>query len=195
MVLVKSTMLDLGTTAPAFSLKDVVTGKEYSNTSLDSKKLMLVIFMCKHCPYITHIQDELAKFGRDYENSELGIIGISSNDPQGYPEDSPEKLKEFAQKMDFRFPLLFDDTQEVAKSYTAACTPDFFLFDKNRKLVYRGQFDDSRRGNSEPISGKDLRKAVDLALKDQPISADQKPSSGCNIKWRERNEPSYFGVQ
>ncbi len=195
MVLVKSTMLDLGTTAPAFSLKDVVRGKEYSNTSFDSKKLMLVIFMCKHCPYITHIQDELARLSRDYENSELGIVGISSNDPQGYPEDSPEKLKEFAQKMDFRFPLLFDETQDVAKSYTAACTPDFFLFDKDRKLVYRGQFDDSRRGNSEPINGKDLRNAIDLALRDQPISPDQKASSGCNIKWRERNEPFYFGVQ
>lgn len=195
MVLVKSTMLDLGTNAPAFSLKDVVTGKEYSNTSFDSKKLMLVIFMCKHCPYITHIQDELSKFSHDYENSELGIVGISSNDPKNHPEDSPEKLKEYAQQMDFRFPLLFDETQAVAKSYTAACTPDFFLFDKDRKLVYRGQFDDSRRGNSEPITGKDLRDAVNLALKDQSLSPDQKPSSGCNIKWRAGNEPSYFGVQ
>lgn len=195
MVLTYSTMLSLGTKAPEFSLKDVVAGKEYSDKSFADKKLMLVIFMCKHCPYIVHIESELAKFSHDYKSKDIGIIGISSNDADAYPEDSPEKLKEYAQKMNFAFPLCFDETQDVAKRYTAACTPDFFLFDRERKLIYRGQFDDSRRGNTEPINGKDLRAAVDAALADQPIAEDQKPSTGCNIKWKAGNEPSYFGVQ
>lgn len=195
MVLTYSTMLSLGTKAPEFTLKDVVNGKEYSDKSFDDKKLMLVIFMCKHCPYIVHIENELAKFSHDYASKDIGVIGISSNDAEAYPEDSPEKLKEYAQRMNFAFPLCYDETQDVAKRYTAACTPDFFLFDRERKLIYRGQFDDSRRGNSEPINGKDLRAAVDAALADNPISEDQKPSTGCNIKWKAGNEPSYFGVQ
>lgn len=195
MVLTYSTMLTLGTKAPEFALTDLVSGKEISNKSFDDKKLMLVIFMCKHCPYIVHIENELAKFGREYASKDIGIVGISANDADAYPEDSPEKLKEYAQKMDFQFPLCYDATQDVAKRYTAACTPDFFLFDRDRKLIYRGQFDDSRKGNSEPINGKDLRAAVDAALNDQPVSEDQKPSTGCNIKWKPGNEPSYFGVQ
>lgn len=195
MVLTYSTMLTLGTKAPEFALTDLVSGKEISNKSFDDKKLMLVIFMCKHCPYIVHIENELAKFGREYASKDIGIVGISANDADAYPEDSPEKLKEYAQKMDFQFPLCYDATQDVAKRYTAACTPDFFLFDRDRKLIYRGQFDDSRKGNSEPINGKDLRAAVDAALNDQPVSEDQKPSTGCNIKWKPGNEPAYFGVQ
>ncbi len=195
MVLTYSTMLSLGTKAPEFSLKDVVTGKEVSNETFDSKKLMLVIFMCKHCPYVVHIQTELAKLSADYENKDIGIVGISSNDAETYPDDSPESLKAYAQQMNYKFPLLFDGTQEVAKRYTAACTPDFFLFDKDRKLVYRGQFDDSRKSNSEPINGKDLRDAIDSALADKPVSQTQKPSTGCNIKWKAGNEPPYFGVQ
>lgn len=195
MVLTYSTMLSLGTKAPEFSLKDVVTGKEVSNETFDGKKLMLVIFMCKHCPYVVHIQSELAKLSADYESKDIGIVGISSNDAETYPDDSPESLKAYAQQMNYRFPLLFDGTQEVAKRYTAACTPDFFLFDKDRKLVYRGQFDDSRKSNTEPINGKDLRDAIDSALADKPVSQNQKPSTGCNIKWKAGNEPPYFGVQ
>jgi len=188
-------MLSLGTKAPEFSLKDVVTGNEVSNKSFDSKKLMLVIFMCKHCPYVVHIEKELSKLSSDYASKDIGIVGISSNDAEGYPEDSPEKLKQYAIDLGYKFPLLFDETQDVAKRYTAACTPDFFLFDKDRKLVYRGQFDDSRRGNTEPVNGKDLRDAIDAALADKPIPEEQKPSTGCNIKWKAGNEPPYFGVQ
>lgn len=195
MVLTYSTMLSLGTKAPEFSLKDVVSGKVVSNSTFDSKKLLLVMFMCKHCPYVVHIQSELAKMSKDYESKDIGIVGISSNDAEGYPEDSPEKLKEYAQQMDFKFALLYDETQEVAKRYTAACTPDFFLFDKERKLVYRGQFDDSRKSNSEPVNGKDLRAAIDAALAGNAIPHEQKPSTGCNIKWKAGNEPPYFGVQ
>lgn len=195
MVLTYSTMLSLGTKAPEFSLPDVVTGNTISNKTFDGKKLMLVMFMCKHCPYVVHIENELAKLSHDYASKDIGIVGISSNDAEGYPEDSPEKLKEYAQTLNYKFPLCFDETQEVAKRYTAACTPDFFLFDKERKLVYRGQFDSSRRGNTEPIDGKDLRDAIDAALADKPVTEDQKPSTGCNIKWKSGNEPPYFGVQ
>ncbi len=195
MVLTYSTMLSLGTKAPEFSLKDVVTDKMISNSTFDAKKLLLVMFICKHCPYVVHIQSELAKLSLDYESKDIGIVGISSNDADSYPDDSPEKLKEYAQQMNFKFPLLFDETQDVAKRYTAACTPDFFLFDKDRKLVYRGQFDDSRKSNSEPVNGKDLRAAMDAALSDKAIPSEQKPSTGCNIKWKAGNEPSYFGVQ
>ncbi len=195
MVLTYSTMLSLGTKAPEFSLKDVVTGETVSNATFDSKKLLLVIFMCKHCPYVVHIENALAKLSADYESKDIGIVGISSNDAENYPEDSPEKLKEYAQRLDYKFPLLFDETQEVAKRYTAACTPDFFLFDSERKLIYRGQFDDSRRGNTEPIDGKDLRAAIDTALAGKPVPEEQKPSTGCNIKWKPGNEPSYFGLQ
>lgn len=195
MVLTYSTMLSLGTKAPEFALKDVVSGKQISNSTFADKKLMLVMFMCKHCPYVVHIETALAKFSADYESKDIGIVGISSNDAENYQEDSPEKLKEYAERLNFKFPLLFDETQDVAKRYTAACTPDFFLFDSERKLVYRGQFDDSRRGNTEPIDGKDLRAAIEAALADKPVPEEQKPSTGCNIKWKPGNEPPYFGVQ
>ncbi|CAN5505258.1 thioredoxin family protein [soil metagenome] len=193
MVLTYSTMLSLGTKAPEFSLKDVVTGHEVSNQTFAEKKLMLVIFMCKHCPYVVHIENGLAEVGADYVGRDIGIVGISSNDPDSYPEDSPSKLKEYAERMKYAFPMLFDETQDVAKRYTAACTPDFFLFDKDRKLVYRGQFDSSRRGNTDPVTGQDLRDAIDAALNDKPVTEDQKPSTGCNIKWKPGNEPHYFG--
>ncbi|MDZ4833997.1 MAG: thioredoxin family protein [Candidatus Melainabacteria bacterium] len=195
MVLTYSTMLSLGTKAPEFALKDVVSGKEISNATFADKKLMLVMFMCKHCPYVVHIETALAQFSADYQSKDIGIVGISSNDAENYQEDSPEKLKEYAERLNFKFPLLFDETQDVAKRYTAACTPDFFLFDSERKLVYRGQFDESRRGNTEPIDGKDLRAAVDAALAGKPVPEEQKPSTGCNIKWKPGNEPPYFGVQ
>ncbi|MBS1955095.1 MAG: thioredoxin family protein [Cyanobacteria bacterium SZAS-4] len=193
MVLTKSTMLSLGTKAPEFSLKDVVTGKDVSNQTFADKKLLLVIFMCKHCPYVVHIENGLAKLGTDYAGKDIAIVGISSNDPDNYPEDSPVKLKEYAERMKYAFPLLFDETQDVAKRYTAACTPDFFLFDKERKLIYRGQFDNSRKSNTEPVNGQDLRDAIDAALADKPVTEDQKPSTGCNIKWKPGNEPTYFG--
>lgn len=191
-MLTYSTMLSLGTKAPEFALTDTVTGKEISNATFGEKPALLVIFMCKHCPYVVHIEKELAKLSSDYENTGLGIVGISSNDVSEYPDDGPAKLKEHAQQMQFKFPLCFDESQDVAKRYTAACTPDFFLFDNERKLVYRGQFDDSRRGNTEPVNGKDLRTAIDTVLAGKPVSEDQKPSTGCNIKWKAGNEPSYF---
>lgn len=194
MVLTYSTMLSLGTTAPEFSLKDTVSGNEVSNSTFAGKKALLVIFMCTHCPYVVHIQSELAQLSSDYENADLGIVGISSNDAGAYPDDGPDKLKEYAKQMQFKFPLCYDEKQDVAKRFSAACTPDFFLFDGERKLVYRGQFDDSRRGNTEPVTGKDLRASIDLVLAGKQIPVEQKPSTGCNIKWKPGNEPSYFGA-
>jgi peroxiredoxin len=186
-----SVMLPLGTCAPSFALRDVVSGRVYSLDSFAGKPALLVMFICQHCPYVVHVQDELARIGRDYAESRLGIIAISSNDPQSYPEDAPERLREMAERLAFRFPLCVDDTQEVAKSYRAACTPDFFLFDEQRRLVYRGQLDDSRPGNNRPVTGKDLRAAIDAVLAGQAVDGHQKPSIGCGIKWKPGNAPSY----
>jgi peroxiredoxin len=185
-------MMDLGKMAPDFNLPDVFSGKTISLKSFDGKKGLLVMFICRHCPYVQHIKQELARLGRDYSDKDIGIIAISSNDAANYPEDSPKSLKEFAVQEGFTFALCHDETQKVAKTYTAACTPDFFLFDKNRKLVYRGQLDDSRPESGKPVTGKDLRAALEAVLQDQPVSADQKPSLGCNIKWKTGAEPSYF---
>jgi peroxiredoxin len=193
MVMTASTMLELGTSAPDFELADVTTGNTFSLSSFADKRGLLVMFICRHCPFVKHIKEELARLGRDYENSELAIVAISSNDAETYRDDSPESLKAMASDLDFRFPYLYDESQEVAKSYTAACTPDFFLFDDTRKLVYRGQLDDSRPGNDAPIDGRDLRAAIDAVLSSQPVAATQQPSIGCNIKWRPGNEPAYFG--
>ncbi|MCS7030381.1 MAG: thioredoxin family protein [Gloeomargarita sp. SKYG116] len=187
-----STMLDLGTPAPDFALPDVVTGKTISLSTFADKTALLVMFICRHCPYVKHIQNELAKLGRDYKDKDIGIVAISSNDAEKYPDDRPESLKEMAQELGFTFPFCYDETQEVAKAYRAACTPDFFLFDRERKLVYRGQFDDSRPGNDLPVTGKDLRAAIDAVLSGQPVSPDQKASIGCNIKWKPGNEPDYY---
>lgn len=192
MVRTPSTMLALGTKAPVFSLPDVVSGETVSLGSFDSKGL-LVMFLCRHCPYVKHVEQEIARIGRDYADEDVGIVAISANDADHYPEDAPESLKEMAQVLGFNFPYLYDETQEVAKTYTAACTPDFFLFDRDRLLVYRGQMDGSRPGNDVPVTGEDLRAALDAMLADEPVSADQVPSLGCNIKWREGNEPNYFG--
>ncbi|MBX9688023.1 MAG: thioredoxin family protein [Candidatus Obscuribacterales bacterium] len=192
MVLTQSTMLALGTSAPDFNLRDTVSGKQFSLKDFAAKKVLLVMFICKHCPYVVHVQNELAKLDSDYKNKDLSIVAISSNDAETHPQDAPASLKEFAQAMKFSFPLLYDETQEVAKIYTAACTPDFFVFDGERKLVYRGQLDSSRPGNSNPVSGEDLRKALDAALDGKPVCDDQKPSAGCNIKWKAGNAPSYF---
>lgn len=193
MVMVNSTMRPLGSLAPDFSLPSVTDGKTYNLGSFADKKALLVIFACRHCPYVVHIQEELAKLGNDYANEDIAIVAISSNDAENYKDDAPEKLKEFAQELKLSYPLLYDESQAVAKEYTAACTPDFFLFDEKRKLSYRGQLDGSRPGNSIPVTGEDLRGAIDCVLKGEPVSADQKPSAGCNIKWKPGNNPSYFG--
>jgi len=177
-------MLPLGTKAPDFSLPDVVSGKTLSLADFAQYDALLVMFICRHCPFVKHLQDALARFGRDYAGKNLGIVAISANDASEYPDDRPESLKEMAESLGFSFPFCYDESQETAKAYDAACTPDFFLFDRERKLVYRGQFDDSRPGNGLPVTGNDLRAAVDAVLEDRPASQDQKPSIGCNIKWK-----------
>ena len=184
-------MLPLGTSLPQFSLADVVAGNNVSSTDFQGKPL-LVMFICRHCPYVKHLQDELAKIGRDYQDK-IGMVAISSNDIQAYPEDAPDSLKQQAEEVGFNFPYLYDETQEVAKSFSAACTPDLFLFaqqrtgsfDKDSKLVYRGQLDGSRPDSGIPVTGKDLRAALDALLSGQPVSPDQKPSIGCSIKWKQ----------
>lgn len=184
MALTESTMLKLGTPAPDFSLPDVVSGETVSLSQFAGKKALLVMFICRHCPYVVHVQEELARLGADYADRDLGIVAISSNDADNYPEDAPESLKKQAKKLGFRFPYCHDESQAVARGYTAACTPDFFLFDDKRALAYRGQLDDSRPGNGKPVTGRDLRAAIDAVLAGQPVSAEQRPSAGCNIKWK-----------
>ena len=183
MALTPSTMLELKTQAPDFRLPDVVTGKTISLSTFAGKKALLVMFICRHCPYVQHVKGELARIGKDYSGKGIGIVAISSNDPAGYPEDSPEKLREMALEEGFNFPLLFDETQRVAKAYTAVCTPDPFLFDASLKLVYRGQMDEGRPGG-KPSDGKELRAAMDAVLAGRPVNPDQKPSTGCSIKFR-----------
>lgn len=188
-----STMLPLGTPAPAFNLPDVVSGKAISLDTFKDKKALLVMFICRHCPYVKHVQDEIARIGRDYAKN-VGIVAITSNDAENYPEDSPESSAEMARELGFTFPFCYDENQEVAKAYNAACTPEFYVFDSARALVYRGQLDDSRRSNEIPVTGKDVRAALDAALAGKPVNPDQIPSIGCNIKWKAGNEPAYFGV-
>lgn len=192
MALTPSTMLALCTKAPDFQLPDVVSNEKISLATFAEKKALLVMFICRHCPFVKHIKDELAKLGKDYKVQGLAIVAISTNDAENYPDDAPEKLKEMALELGFTFPFCYDETQEVAKAYTAACTPDFFLFDRKRELVYRGQLDDSRPSNGIPVTGKDLRAAIDAVLNDQSVTQDQKPSVGCNIKWKAGNAPSYY---
>jgi len=184
MALTESTMLDLGTTAPDFALTDAVSGKTVGLDDFLGKKALLVMFICTHCPYVKHINEGLAKPGRDYVGQPIGIVAISSNDVTSHPDDSPAGLKQQAKTFGFSFPYLYDETQEVAHAYKAACTPDFFLFDGELRLVYRGQFDSSRPGNGIPVTGEDLRDAIDTVLAGKPVSADQRPSIGCNIKWK-----------
>jgi peroxiredoxin len=190
-VAVASTMLVLGTKAPDFELPDVVTGGTVSIRDFDDKRALLVMFICRHCPYVRHVRGELARLGHDFTVSELAIVAISANDPAEYPEDAPESLAEEAREAGYVFPYLFDETQEVAKAYTAACTPDFFLFDSDRALVYRGQLDDSRPRNGLPVTGEDLRAAIRAVLSGEPVPDDQRASIGCSIKWRAGNEPAY----
>jgi peroxiredoxin len=187
---VASVMLPLGTPAPPFTLRDVVSGRDYSLQSFTGKEALLVMFLCRHCPYVQHVQQQIARLGQDYADTGLGIIAISSNDPAHYPDDAPDRLKELAVRLHWRFPLCFDETQEVAKAYKAACTPDFYLFDAGRRLVYRGQLDDSRPSNGKPVTGRDLRAAIDAALAGKPVAGDQNPSMGCGIKWKPGNAPT-----
>lgn len=184
MALTNSNMLPLGTVAPEFDLPDVITGKRVTRQQFTGKNAFLVMFICRHCPYVVHVQDELARIGRDYAPKNVGIVAISSNDATNYPDDAPPRLKQMAESLGFNFPYCHDETQEVAKRYRAACTPDIYLFDAHHKLVYRGQLDDSRPGSGRPVTGRDLRAALDAVLAGKPVSPDQKPSSGCNIKWK-----------
>jgi peroxiredoxin len=186
---VTSTMLPLGTEAPDFALADVVSGRTVTLRDFDGEKALLVMFLCRHCPYVAHVRPTLAALARDRIGSGLGMVAISANDPVTYPEDAPEGLAAEAVEAGYPFPYLFDETQEVAKAYTAACTPDFFLFDDDRRLVYRGQFDASRPGNGVPVTGQDLRAAIDSVLEGRPVAEEQHPSVGCGIKWRPGNEP------
>ncbi|NIV92311.1 redoxin domain-containing protein [candidate division KSB1 bacterium] len=179
-----STMVELGTKAPDFSLPDTVSGTTKSLNDLKSDKATVVTFICNHCPFVQHIQHELANVANDYIPKGVSFIAISSNDVQSHPEDSPEKMKEVAQKLGYPFPYLYDESQDVAKAYDAACTPDIFVYDGDLRLAYRGQFDDSRPGNDVSVTGKDLRAALDNLLAGKPVPADQKPSVGCNIKWK-----------
>lgn len=191
-MLVDSTMLPLGTKAPSFCLPDT-DGRMVSLEDTRGTPALLVMFICNHCPYVKHIRQELAHFGREYQAKGLAIMGINSNDAEQYPEDSPERMIEEKAIIGYTFPYLYDETQQVAQAYQAACTPDFFLFDKDRRLVYRGQFDDSRPGNDKPVTGADLRAAADAVLAGQPLPAEQMPSVGCNIKWKLSGESEYFG--
>lgn len=185
-------MLPLGTPAPDFALVNVVDGRLVRLSDFQDKPALLVIFMCNHCPFVKHLADALAAFAREYMPKGLAIVGINSNDAQAYPDDAPEKMVEEVRRRGYEFPYLYDETQQVAKAYRAACTPDFFLFDRDRKLVYRGQFDSSRPDSGIPVTGQDLRRAVDAVLAGQSVPAEQRPSIGCNIKWKPGNEPDYF---
>jgi peroxiredoxin len=193
MVETASTMLALGTTAPDFNLPDMVSGQDISLQTFEGKKALLVMFICRHCPYVKHVQAELARIGQDYVGKDIGMVAINSNDVVAYPDDAPDRMKAMAEERGFTFPYCYDETQAVAKAYSAACTPDFFLFDADRVLVYRGQLDGSRPGNDVPVTGEDLRAAIDAVLSDKPVNSVQRPSLGCNIKWKLGNEPEYFG--
>jgi len=190
MVKTASTMISLGTQAPDFSLVNI-DGKVVSRSDFAGKPL-LVAFICNHCPFVVHIRRALQEFAAEYQRKGLAIIGISSNDIAAYPQDGPEQMKEEARAAGYTFPYLLDETQDVARAYHAACTPDFFLFDRNHSLAYRGQFDSSRPGNGLPVTGQDLRAAVDAVLSGKPVSDEQRPSIGCNIKWKAGEEPAYF---
>ena len=194
MALTPSRMVSLGTLAPDFSLPDVVTGKIVSLKDFQGDQVLLVMFICRHCPYVQHVKTELVRLGIIYHGKKIAIAAISANDAVKYPDDSLEKLREMAIDLDLKYPLLYDQTQEVAKAYFATCTPDFFLFDQNRKLVYRGQLDESRPENGKPVTGRDLKAAIDAVLAAQSVNPNQKPSMGCNIKWKTGKEPAYARV-
>ena len=182
-------MLPLGTPAPAFSLRDVVSGRIVTLDDVARQPGFLVMFICNHCPYVVHVREALAQLGEDYIPKGIGMVAISSNDADTYPDDAPERLKAMAESLTFAFPFCHDETQDVAKAYRAACTPDFFLFDQERHLVYRGQLDDSRPGNNKPVDGASLRSAIGAVLTGHRVAVAQKPSAGCSIKWKPGNAP------
>ena len=190
MALTASTMLSLGTAAPDFCLPDT-EGAKVALSDFDGNRVLLVMLICNHCPYVKHVRHELARLGRDYASRGVGMVAINANDAAAYPEDSPEKMRAEKASAGYPFPYLYDETQEVAKAYGAACTPDFFVFDGDRRLAYRGQLDDARPGNGEPVTGHDLRAALDALLAGQPVAETQRPSMGCNIKWKPGNAPVY----
>ncbi len=184
--------LELGYQAPNFQLPNVVSNKQTNYTDVAGEKATVVMFICNHCPFVVHVIDELIQIGNDYTIRGIGFVAISSNDVKNYPEDSPEKMAQLASEKKFSFPYLYDETQGVAKAYSAACTPDFSVFDSNNTCVYRGQLDESRPGNNLPVNGKDLREVLDLLIEEKAVPSNQKPSIGCNIKWIAGNEPSYY---
>jgi len=184
-------MMPLGTAAPSFSLPDR-NGKLVSLADFASAPALLVVFWCNHCPYARHVRPEFVSLAREYQARGAAVVAISANDVVAFPEDGPERMTEETRAHGYTFPYLYDETQETAKAYRAACTPDFFLFDGRRRLVYRGQMDDSRPGNGKPLNGADLRAALDAALAGKPVASRQKPSIGCNIKWKPGNEPDYY---
>jgi peroxiredoxin len=190
MAVTASTMIALGTSAPDFSLPGT-EGNVVSLSDFDNSSALLIIFMCNHCPFVKHVQENLVELIEGYQARGVAVVGINSNDVANYPDDSPEMMAKLAKESGYTFPYLYDETQEVAKAYSAACTPDFFLFDGNRSLVYRGQMDDSRPGNGVSVTGADLTAAIDAVLGGEPVAAEQKPSMGCNIKWKPGNEPDY----
>lgn len=192
MALTPSTMLPLGTKAPDFKLTDAVSGKQVSLVDFEKSPALLVVFMCNHCPFVKHVASGLAALGKEYQAKGVAVVGINSNDAIKHPDDSPEKMKQEAQVRGYTFPYLYDESQAAAKAYRAACTPDFYVFDKDRKLVYRGQMDSSRPDSGIPVTGKDLRAALDALLSGSAVPQDQKASIGCNIKWKAGNEPDYF---
>lgn len=193
MVKTPSTMMPLGTRAPDFFLPEPATGKKVSRADFEDAPGLLVMFLSNHCPFVKHVADGLADFAREYQEKGLAVVGICSNNVETHPDDSPEKMAEEVEHRGYTFPYLFDESQEVAKAYGAACTPDFFLFDADGELVYRGQFDGSRPGNGVAVTGEDLRHAADAVLAGERPSEDQTPSVGCNIKWKPGNAPDYFG--
>ena len=187
-----STMLPVGTILPGFSLRDAVSGREISDQDFEEFEALVVMFICNHCPFVKHVVEELGRLGRDYIRRGVGFVAINSNDVRNYPQDGPVHMKELAEREGWEFPYLLDADQQVARAYRAACTPDFYLFDSERKLVYRGQLDDSRPGNGRPVTGRDLRAALEAVLGGASVSEDQVPSIGCNIKWAPGNAPDYY---
>jgi len=191
MTVTASKMVSLGMSAPSFSLPDT-EGNIVSLSDFEQAPALLVVFMCNHCPFVKHILKDFVKLAKEYQDKGVAVVAISSNDVDDFPEDNPEMMAQKAKEAGFTFPYLYDETQEVAKAYQATCTPDFFLYDKERRLVYRGQMDDSRPGNNVPITGSDLRAALEAVLEDKKVPAKQRPSMGCNIKWEKGNEPDYY---
>jgi peroxiredoxin len=193
MVQTPSAMIPLGTKAPEFSLLDPVTGQKRSLSEFNAPATV-IMFICNHCPFVIHVRDEITRLARDYGAKGVAFIGINSNSEESHPQDGPQHMAELVRELGWQFPFLFDATQEVAKAYHAACTPDFFVFDRDHRLAYRGQLDESRPSNGKPVNGTDLRAAIDAVLDGRPAAAEQRPSIGCNIKWKAGNEPDYFSA-